>query len=140
MEPIEVWIEYASTQAYLSVSRIRALAAHRGVTLLLWRPMGLAAVREGQGMGLPFPARVQEDRKFKRPFSRHAGLWCAQFAPHSAGLAAGVDSTGSCGTTNAPCKRIRCSRRAPTQTVQWTAGASERPGAACKARPPPAAA
>ena len=74
------------------------------------------------------------------------GRWCAQLASHSAGCATCVGGSGPCGTTNARSlalgastpwvaqrgsahfaqrsertpKRIRCSRRARTQTVQRT--------------------
>jgi 2-hydroxychromene-2-carboxylate isomerase len=55
MPTMEVWIEYASTYSYLTVTRIGALAAARGV-VLEWRPFALGAVRAEQQLGFPFPA------------------------------------------------------------------------------------
>ena len=54
MPSMEVWIEYASTYSYLTVTRIGALAAARGVALD-WRPFALGMVRAEQQLGFPFP-------------------------------------------------------------------------------------
>jgi 2-hydroxychromene-2-carboxylate isomerase len=54
MASMEVWITYASTYSYLTVSRIGALAQARGVTLD-WRPFSLAALRDALKLPFPFP-------------------------------------------------------------------------------------
>jgi 2-hydroxychromene-2-carboxylate isomerase len=54
MPSMEVWITYASTYSYLTVSRIGALAQARGVTLD-WRPFSLAAIRDTLKLPFPFP-------------------------------------------------------------------------------------
>ncbi len=71
MKPLEVWIEYASTYSYLTVARIGRLAAARGVSLV-WCPMWLAAVRESQGMGLPFPPESSKTAYMWRDLERRA--------------------------------------------------------------------
>jgi len=54
MQSMEVWVTYASTYSYLTVSRVGALAQARGVTLA-WRPFSLAAIRDALKLPFPFP-------------------------------------------------------------------------------------
>ena len=67
------------------------------------------------------------------------GRWCAQFASHSAGLAACAGASGSCGTT---CGTTSARSLALGASAPWFAqrGAGHWPGAACKATLQPAAA
>ena len=51
---LNFWFDFGSTYSYLTVSRIGALAAARGVALD-WRPFSLAAVRDRLQLPFPFP-------------------------------------------------------------------------------------
>jgi 2-hydroxychromene-2-carboxylate isomerase len=67
---LEVWIEYASTYSYLTVSCIGSLAAQREVELD-WQPFWLGPVRE-RGLGAPFPDDAPRSRYMWRDVERRA--------------------------------------------------------------------
>ncbi len=71
MPTLEVWIEYASTYSYLTVSRIGALAQARGVQLD-WQPFWLGPVREKSGLGAPFPDASSKTAYMWRDLERRA--------------------------------------------------------------------
>jgi len=71
MRSMEVWIEFASTYSYLSVSRIGQLAARHGVTLD-WQPFFLPPVREHHGLGFPFPEASAKTAYMWRDLERRA--------------------------------------------------------------------
>ena len=71
MATLEVWIEYASTYSYLTVSRIGALAREHGVRLD-WQPFWLPPVREQSGMGFPFPDGSAKTAYMWRDLERRA--------------------------------------------------------------------
>lgn len=71
MPSMEVWIEYSSTYSYLTVSRIGALAAQRGVTLD-WQPFFLPPVRDHHGLGFPFPEDSAKTAYMWRDLERRA--------------------------------------------------------------------
>lgn len=77
MPTMEVWIEYASTYSYLTVSRIGRLAAQAGIKLD-WQPFFLAPVRDQQGLGFPFPDASAKTAYMWRDLERRA---------HSLGIA-----------------------------------------------------
>lgn len=59
---IECWFDFASTYSYLSVLRLEAAAAAKGVEVA-WKPMLLGEILREQGWtGLPFPARSPKAR------------------------------------------------------------------------------
>ena len=68
---MEVWLEYASTYSYLTVSRIGALARKHGVQLD-WQPFWLPPVREHSGMGFPFPEASSKTAYMWRDLERRA--------------------------------------------------------------------
>jgi 2-hydroxychromene-2-carboxylate isomerase len=72
MPTMEVWIEYASTYSYLTVTRIGRLAAQQGVTLD-WQPFFLPPVRDQQGLGFPFPEASAKTAHMWRDLERRAG-------------------------------------------------------------------
>ena len=71
MPSMEVWIEYSSTYSYLTVARIGALAAQRGVTLD-WQPFFLPPVRDHHGLGFPFPEDSAKTAYMWRDLERRA--------------------------------------------------------------------
>lgn len=71
MGAMEVWIEYASTYSYLTVSRIGRLARERGVHLD-WQPFGLGPVRHQQQLGFPFPEGNAKTAYMWRDLERRA--------------------------------------------------------------------
>jgi 2-hydroxychromene-2-carboxylate isomerase len=71
MPTLEVWIEYASTYSYLTVSRIGALAREHGVQLD-WQPFWLPPVREKSGLGFPFPDDSSKTAYMWRDLERRA--------------------------------------------------------------------
>jgi 2-hydroxychromene-2-carboxylate isomerase len=71
MPSIEVWIEYASTYSYLTVSRIGRQAAQLGLTLD-WQPFFLPPVREHHGLGFPFPEASAKTAHMWRDLERRA--------------------------------------------------------------------
>lgn len=71
MPSMEVWIEYASTYSYLTVTRIGRLATQTGVTLD-WQPFFLAPVREQQALGFPFPENSAKTAYMWRDLERRA--------------------------------------------------------------------
>ena len=62
MKQLEFWIEYGSTYTYLSVARIAALTAARGVSVS-WQPFYLPPLLMEQGMVdgpfLPYPRKLE---------------------------------------------------------------------------------
>ncbi|TWO64919.1 2-hydroxychromene-2-carboxylate isomerase [Caenimonas sedimenti] len=71
MPTLEIWLEYASTYSYLTVSRVGALARERGV-LLDWQPFWMAPLREQIGMGAPFPHASSKAAYMWRDLERRA--------------------------------------------------------------------
>ena len=73
---IELWLEYASTYSYLTVTRIGALARSKGVEID-WQPFWLYPVREQQGLPAPFPegsARANYMWRDLERRARHLGI------------------------------------------------------------------
>lgn len=68
---IELWLEYASTYSYLTVTRIGALARGRGVEID-WQPFWLYPVREQQGLPAPFPEGSARANYMWRDLERRA--------------------------------------------------------------------
>jgi 2-hydroxychromene-2-carboxylate isomerase len=71
MPTLEIWLEYASTYSYLTVSRIGALARERGVQLD-WQPFCMAPLRQQIGMGAPFPDASSKAAYMWRDLERRA--------------------------------------------------------------------
>lgn len=75
MQPIDFWIEYGSTYTYLSVARMRGLAARAGVAVR-WQPFFvmpiMAELGLTQGPFLPYPAKTAYMwRDIERRAARH---------------------------------------------------------------------
>ncbi len=71
MPTMEIWLEYASTYSYLTVSRVGELARKHGVALD-WQPFFLPPVRDHHSLGFPFPEASAKTAYMWRDLERRA--------------------------------------------------------------------